>query len=94
MQVADRATVDFTATMWASGPSKPLVLDSNVLDPAYDYDYSNMSDDGTEYMRGDRHYYRPYGWKRFALKVRGKYEDDTWLGAGIDNGLDYGFIIH
>ena len=25
-------------------------------------------------------YYRPYGWRRYALKVLGKYDGDTWLG--------------
>ncbi|GBC04205.1 hypothetical protein RclHR1_05570006 [Rhizophagus clarus] len=32
-------------------------------------------------MRGNFNYKRPYGWKRFALKVLDKYEDNTWLGV-------------
>ena len=60
----------------------PIVLNNNVLDPAYDFDYSSLTEDGKEYKRGDYKYYRPYGWKRIALKVKGKYEDDVWLGAG------------
>ena len=29
-------------------------------------------------------YYRPYSWKRYALKVLGRYEDNKWLG---ENGM-------
>ena len=81
MQVGDLDIIDFTATFQASAPL-PLVMESSTLDPGFDYDFSNKTDDSTEFMRGGRRYYRPYGWKRFALKVHGRYEDDTWLGTG------------
>ena len=57
-------------------------MDDKFLDPGFDYDFSNEKDDNTKFMRGGHRYYRPYGWKRFALKVCGKYGDDTWLGTG------------
>ena len=66
-------------------------LDPSDLAPEYDYDFTDKRDDGQTYKRGwndvDRKYFvytRPYGWKRFALKVQGKYENDTWLGP---NGI-------
>ena len=56
-------------------------LDSRGLDRQYDYDFTNVKDDGKIYMRGGHQYHRPYGWYRIALKVHGKYpEGDEWLG--------------
>ena len=55
-------------------------IDPSLLDEKFDYDFTKVSDDGTEYYRGGKRYYPPYGWERYALKVRGKYGDDVWLG--------------
>ena len=55
-------------------------IDDSLLDPTFDYDYSSKEDDGTPFYRGGKRYYRPYGWKRYALKVLGRYDYDTWLG--------------
>ncbi|XP_019858596.1 PREDICTED: uncharacterized protein LOC109586819 [Amphimedon queenslandica] len=72
-----------------------LVLDEDLLDPNYDYDFTNERDTGRVYQRGqsqgflgflkhEYHYKRPYGWNRIALKVKGKYPpDDTWLGIPV-----------
>ena len=57
-----------------------LHIPKNFLDPQYDYDFSNINDNGKKFMRGGLEYKRPCGWKRYALKVEGKYEDDIWLG--------------
>ena len=57
-----------------------LVLKDEFLDPRYDFDFRDLKDDGTVFYRGEKRYRRPYGWKRFALRVRGHYEDDVWLG--------------
>ena len=56
-------------------------LDDEMLDPYYDYDFTDLVDDGKVYVRGGYPYKRPYGWKRIALKVKGKYENDSWLGV-------------
>ncbi|XP_064406383.1 uncharacterized protein LOC135351331 [Halichondria panicea] len=64
------------------------------LAPEYDHDYTSMTS-GKTYMRGDRPYVRPFGWKRYAVKVLGntnyKEQDekngktvDAWLGP---NGI-------
>ena len=39
-----------------------------------------------KFFRGGKEYKRPCGWKRIALKVAGKYEDDVWLGMENDEG--------
>ena len=56
-------------------------LDSSVLDPPYDYDFTYLKDDGSVFKRGGMEYIRPYGWKRIALNVKKKYGSDDWLGC-------------
>ena len=58
-------------------------LDPASLAPRFDYDLTGKADDGAIYHRGDFTYYRPYGWKRYALNVLGDadYESDKWLGG-------------
>jgi hypothetical protein len=65
-----------------SSPSNTLFVHSDQLDPTYDYDFTNINDDGITYMRGHFEYKRPCGWKRIALNVLNKYGDNTWLGVG------------
>ncbi|CAG8626979.1 9214_t:CDS:1 [Paraglomus brasilianum] len=57
-------------------------LPSSALDSKYDYDFTHIRDVGVTYMRGNVQYRRPCGWKRFALKVTGKYDNgnNAWLG--------------
>ncbi|GMH46129.1 hypothetical protein BSKO_14093 [Bryopsis sp. KO-2023] len=63
-------------------------LDPSTLDPAYDFDFTNVQDGGRVFYRGGEIYRRPCGWMRYALAVLGKYESDQWLGA--TGGQDYG----
>ena len=58
-----------------------FTLDSNFLDPPYDYDFTKLKDDGTVFMRGGKAYKRPYGWNRIALNVENKYGTTDWLGS-------------
>ncbi|CAG8703915.1 3092_t:CDS:2, partial [Funneliformis caledonium] len=51
--------------------SPTLYLPHNHLAPRFDYDFTNIHD----YWR------RPCGWKRIALNVLDKYEDNIWLGV-------------
>ena len=62
------------------GPGEVYIFDESDLAPEFNFDFSTLSDDGTVYYRGPHQYRRPYGWKRYALKVSGKYENDNWLG--------------
>ena len=52
-------------------------MEKKYLKPAYDYDFTNMKDDGSVYKRGGMEYIRPYGWKRIAMNVKDKYEGST-----------------
>ena len=72
-------------------------VDSNLLDSKYDLDLTKKTDDGQKFYRGDKLYHRPYGWYRFGLKVRNKYEDNKWLGEdGIRTEASPGgaYILH
>ncbi|CAG8548658.1 3980_t:CDS:2 [Diversispora eburnea] len=65
-----------------TGKTVTLEFEEN---PKYHCDFTNIGDKGETFMRGGIQYQKPYGWRRFAIKVTGKYDngDDTWLG--IDN---------
>ena len=92
--IKDGSIVQFAVKLRAAAGPTVLVLDDHLLDPDYDYDFTNERDTGRVYQRGqsqgflgflkhDYHYKRPYGWNRIALKVKGKYQDDTWLGIPV-----------
>ena len=55
-------------------------VDDSLMDPKFDYDFTKQADDGKKYYRGGYEYQRPYGWKRYAIKVMGRFENDNWLG--------------
>ena len=59
-------------------------VDPDGLDPQYDFDFSNVKNDGEIYMKGGHQYHRPYGWNRIALKVVRKFGYNEWLGP---NGI-------
>lgn len=61
--------------------SPEVFLSQNLFDPGYDYDFTNINDGNNHPRRGGYIYYRPCGWRRFALKAAGKYENDVWLNA-------------
>ncbi|XP_002158040.1 uncharacterized protein LOC100206592 [Hydra vulgaris] len=56
-------------------------LDPSSLDPRYNYDFTNVTDENKIFTRGGEKYVRPCGWKRFAIKVSDRYENLTWLGS-------------
>ncbi len=61
-----------------------FAIPDDFFDPGFDFDFTNMSESQFDSvcMRGDEPYKRPYGWMRFALKVRDKYPDgNAWLGT-------------
>lgn len=60
-----------------------FVISDYFFDPKFDFDFTDMSKPNVDAcMRGDEPYKRPYGWMRFALKVRDKYPDgNAWLGT-------------
>ena len=69
------------------GGGDEFFIDDDLLDPSYDYDFRGINDGNQKFYRGGLEYKRPCGWKRYALKVNGKYENDLWLGSsGNANG--------
>ena len=73
-----RSTIYFAPRL--KGGGGPLTVSTDELDPEFDYDFTYAKDDGEQYMRWGFEYKRQYGWKRFALRVLGRYENDDWLG--------------
>ncbi|CAG8594606.1 8268_t:CDS:2 [Funneliformis caledonium] len=65
------------------GGCPTLYLLPNHLTPRFDYDFTNINDNGKTHMRGKFEYKRPCGWMRIALNVLNKYENNDWLGAGV-----------
>ncbi|CAF1029194.1 unnamed protein product [Adineta ricciae] len=63
-----------------------LILDSSTRDSHYDYDFTNIDDTGKSFTRANVQYRRPCGWRRFAIRVCGKYENEIWLGCDNRNG--------
>ena len=71
------STIYFVLRLTGGGGLLPLSPDQ--LAPEFDYDFTDVKDDGQRYMRGEFECKRPYGWKRFAIRVLGMYENDEWL---------------
>lgn len=79
--------------MLQEGPSNPepslrttvKINPQDFFHPQYDYDFTNIKDGDTKFLRGNEQYFRPCGWKRFALRVVQKYDGgDGWLGTGTN----------
>lgn len=88
--ISDKVTLHLVQRLRGGGLAAPvnsncsLTLDPAQLDPKFNFDFWNVSDDGTIFKRGGFEYRRPYDWKRYAIKVLGEYEGDLWLGP---NGI-------
>ena len=61
---------------------------SDVFD-RYNEDFRGIRDTGQKLYRGGEPYELPVGWKRYAVKVKGKYDggDNTWLRQRGDPGV-------
>ena len=66
------------------GGGDEFYIADDFLDPSYDYDFRGLNDGNQKFYRGGLEYKRPYGWKRYALKVNGKFENDLWLGDTVN----------
>ncbi|CAG8808467.1 25983_t:CDS:2, partial [Racocetra persica] len=58
-------------------------LSTDFLAPNFDFDFTIIDDKNSTFTRGNVLYRRPCGWRRFALKVSGNYDNsnDGWLGT-------------
>ncbi|XP_020511093.1 uncharacterized protein [Labrus bergylta] len=53
--------------------------------PQFNYDFTNIKDGNTTFLRGNEPYSRPCGWNRVALQVTKRYDGGNgWLGTGAD----------
>ena len=73
-------TVQLVLSLKGGGKCK-FTMDEDMLDEKYNYDFTNLKDDGKHFVRGGRKYIRPYGWKRVALNVKDRYDDTEWIGG-------------
>merc|ERR1711862_44248 len=72
----------FCKTLAAAG----IKVDSSAMgmfDFSQNQDFRGKRDDGRKVYRGGERYMIPFGWKRFAVNVRGRYDDrnEAWLGS-------------
>merc|ERR1712176_151398 len=70
----------FKAALAAGG----LTLENaaeDMFDFRFNQDFRSVKDDGRKLKRGGQQYEIPVGWKRFAVKVKGQYDDgdNSWL---------------
>ncbi|CAG8536484.1 9057_t:CDS:2 [Acaulospora morrowiae] len=76
------STLHLVLRLRGGGGAMNYFLSPELLDPIYDFDFTNLDDTGSTFMRGQFEYRRPCGWKRHALKVLNKYDNDNkWLGV-------------
>ena len=78
--IQNESTIHLIYRQCGGGRTTLMDLDEGGLDPQYDFDFTSIKDNRV-FQRGSYTYKRPCGWNRIALKVKGKYEDDVWLGA-------------
>lgn len=78
-RIEDQSTLHLILRLRGGGAPK-FTMSEAILDPKYNYDFTNKKDDGKVYKRGDQTYMRPYGWKRVALNIK-KYGGIGWLGG-------------
>ena len=86
--------INITLILRLRGCYEEFHLPDNLLSPKYDYDFTNIKDKGKIFMRGYE-YKRPCCWKRYVLKVKGKYENDNWLGykGKSNNDNEWLFVL-
>ena len=79
-RIHDQSTLHLVLRLRGGG-GVCFAMDEAILDQKYNYDFSEMSDDGERFFRGGRAYRRPYGWNRIALNVKDKYDGAEWIGG-------------
>ena len=79
-------TLHMIALSRASKQFPIAFINPEQLDPPFNFDFTDVDDGDTKFYRGRKRYYRPCGWKRYAIKVKGQFQDekdgvdDKWLG--------------
>lgn len=73
----------------AGGGPKEFYLPDDICDPKYDYDFRHINDHNKTFYKGGYEYKRPCGWIKYGLNVKGKYENDEWLGGKNEWAVSY-----
>lgn len=70
----------FTETLQKAGIQVETAAEQ-MFDFRYVQDFRGTKDDGRKMYRGGKEYHLPVGWKRFAVQVKGVYDDgdNSWL---------------
>ncbi|KAM4549976.1 uncharacterized protein V3H82_019166 [Fundulus diaphanus] len=87
--VEDQDMYSAPLALTGEGPASSLKPTAriNVQDffhPEFNYDFTNIKDGDKTFLRGNEKYTRPCGWRRIALRVLEKYDNNHWLGTGTD----------
>jgi hypothetical protein len=62
------------------GEDRTVFLSDEFFDPPWDYDFTGIVD-RVGFSRGSCPYYRPCGWRRYALRVLNRFGSNVWLGS-------------
>ena len=84
-KIKANSTIHLSVKVRGGSKERLFFIDRKYLDSSWDYDFTNITDGNNQFKRGGYPYYRPCGWKRIAIKVLGKYENDIWLGQTGDS---------
>lgn len=65
-----------------------LKIDTNVINPQYDYDFTSVVDT-QKFYRGSLEYKRPIGYKRIGINVKGIYDKghNGWMSMKANEGV-------
>jgi hypothetical protein len=75
--------------------SGPIDLDVTSINDRFNYDFTDINDNGQVFQRGGLPYERPCGCYRIALKVAGIYPpNDKWLGMTGTDSEEWGISYH
>ena len=88
-KIRDESTLHLVLRLCGGG-FRFFSLDKSILDAPYNYDFTNVKDDGKMFKRGNIVYKRPCGWNRIALNVKSRYRDNVWLSGKNGNKRRHG----
>ena len=79
--ISNDSVIHLVIRLRGGGEYPPIALPSNFLAPSFNFDFTNISDNGVTFTRWKHEYRCPCGWHRIALKVDDKFDSNIWLGS-------------
>ncbi|CAG8721902.1 11018_t:CDS:2, partial [Funneliformis caledonium] len=83
--IRNGSTLQIVLRLRGGGPT--LYSLPNHLDLIFDYNFTDINDDGIYFKRENFEYKRPCGWERITLNVLDKYENNIWLDVNSRKSL-------